>query len=104
MFDKSLTFKNYVDGIARKISKFVGILFKLFTYLPLAIMETLYYTLINQVLLYGIKVWHDAHANITNKIFILQRKVSRAIHNLPFNTHTTEYFKNSNIFKTDRSL
>ena len=30
---------------------------------------------------------------------ILQKKACRAIHNLPFNTHTTEYFKKSNILK-----
>ena len=34
-FDKHLTFKNHVDVIARKISKSVGILFKLSKYLPL---------------------------------------------------------------------
>ena len=77
--------------IARKISKSVGILFKLSKYLPLEIIKTLYYSLINPFLLYGIEIWHGTNANITNKIFILQKK---ACH-LPFNTHTTEYFKNS---------
>ena len=78
IFDKHLTFKHHVyrrDIITRKISKYVGILFKLSRYLPLEIIKTLYYSLINSFLLYGIEVWHD-------------------IHNLPFNTHTTEYFKN----------
>ena len=94
IFDKHLTFKNYVDVIARKISKSVGILFKLSKYRPLEIIKTLYYSLINPFLLYGIEVWHGTYANITNKIFILQKNACRAIHNLPFNTHTTEYFKN----------
>ena len=53
---------------------------------------------INTFLLYGIEVWHGTYANITNKIFILQKK-AWAIHNLPFNTHTTEYFKNAKIVK-----
>ena len=87
-FDKHLTFKNSVDVIARKI-------FKLSKYLGLQIIKTLYYSLINTFLLYGIEVWHGTYANITNKIFILQKKACRAIHNLPFNTHTTEYFKNA---------
>ena len=67
IFDKHLTFKNQVDVIAREIYESVG------------------------------KVWHGTYANITNKIFILQKKACRAIHNLPFNTHTTEYFKKQNI-------
>ena len=46
-FDKNLTFKNHVEVIARKISKYVGMLFKLSKYLPLEIIKTLYYSLIN---------------------------------------------------------
>ena len=38
---------------------------------------------------------HGTYANITNKIFILQKNLL----NLPFNTHTTEYFKNARILK-----
>ena len=94
IFDKHLTFKHHVDVIARKISKSVGILYKLSKYLPLEIIKTLYYSLINPFLLYGIEVCHGTYANITNKILILQKKACRAIHDLPFNTHTTEYFKN----------
>ena len=81
----------HVDVIARKISKSVGILFKLSKYLPLE-KKRLYYSLINPFLLYGIEVWHGTYAKITNKIFILEKKACRAMHNLPFNTHTTEYF------------
>ena len=40
IFDKHLTFKNHADVIARKISKSVGILFKLSKYLPLVILKT----------------------------------------------------------------
>ena len=29
----------------------------------------------------------------------MQKKACRAIHNLPFNTHTTEYFKNAKFLK-----
>ena len=80
----------------------VGILFELSKYLPLEIIKTLYHSLINPFLLYGIEAWHGTYANITNKIFILQKKACREIHNLPFNTHTTEYCKNvKNLKLTD---
>ena len=58
ILDKHLTFKNHVDVIARKISKSIGILFKLSKYRQLEIIKTLYYSLINIFLLYGIEVWH----------------------------------------------
>ena len=78
-FDKHLTFKHHVDVIARKGSNAAGILFKLSKYLPIEIIKTLYYSLINPFLLYGIEVWHGTYANITNKIFILQKKACSAI-------------------------
>ena len=55
---------NYVDVIARKILISVGILFKLSKYLPLEIIKTLYYSLINPFFLYGIEVWHGTYANV----------------------------------------
>ena len=85
--------------IAHNISKSVSILFKLSKYLQLEIIKILYYSLINPFLLYGIEVWHGTYANITKKIFILQKKACWAINNLPFITHTTEYFKNEKILK-----
>ena len=60
--------------IAPKISTSVGILFKLSKHLRLEIIKTLYYSLINPFLQYGIEVWHGTYANITNKIFILQKR------------------------------
>ena len=99
IFDKHHTFKNHVDVITRKISKSVGIIFKLLKYLIWEIIKKLYYSLINPFLLYVIEVWHGTYANITNNIFILQKKACRAIHNLSFNTHTTEYFKNAKNLK-----
>ena len=104
IFDKHLTFKNHVEVIVWKVSKSVGILFILSKYLSLKIIKTLYYSLTNPFLQYGIEVWHGTYANITNNIFILQKKSTNAIHNLPFNTHTTEYFKNAKNYKTNRSM
>ena len=77
---------------------------KLSKYLPLEIIKTLYYSLINPFLLCGIEVWHGTYANITNKILILQKKECKVIHSLPVNTHTTEYFKNANILKLESQI
>ena len=62
-------------------------------------MKNIIHSLINQFLLFGIEVWHGTSTSITNKIFILQKKACRAIRNLRFNSHTTEYFKNVRILK-----
>ena len=74
IFDKRLRFTNHVDVMAQKISKSEGVLFKLSKYLSLEIIKTLCYSLINPFLLHEIEIWHGTYANITNKIFILQKK------------------------------
>ena len=52
----------------------------------------------NKTKQYTIEVWGlGTYANITNTMLILQNSAWRAIHNLPFITHLTEYFKNANI-------
>ena len=68
IFDKHLTFNDQVNVIARKISNSVGIFFKLYKYLPVEIIKTLYYSLSNPFLLYGIEVCNGTYATITNKI------------------------------------
>ena len=42
---------------------------------------------------YGIEIWYSAFKNVTEKIFILQNKAIRATYNLPYNDHTSKYFK-----------
>ena len=46
------------------------------------------------------KVMASTKWGATTKIM----RLCYAIHNLPFNTHTTEYFKNANILKLNRSI
>ena len=48
---------------------------------------------------YSIETWFGACQTDCNKIFVLQKKAMRAIHNLPFNAHTNDYFKANRILK-----
>ena len=50
-------------------------------------------------LTYGIEAWYAAPNVLTSKISILQKKFIRAIHNLVYNAHTNEYFKQDSILK-----
>ena len=98
IFYKHLTFKNHLDMIARKISKSIGISFKLYKYLSLAIMKTLYYTLINPFYYMELK-FGVAHMPILLIKYSTYKNSCRAIHNLPYNTFTNEFFKNTYILK-----
>ena len=99
ILDKKLNFKNHLVMLKSKISKTVGLLFKLNKFLPENILKSLYQTLVQPYLTYGIEAWFSAPNFLTDKIFILQKKSIRAILNLHFNCHTNQYFKDLNLLK-----
>ena len=97
--DNNLTFKNHISYIRQKISKSIGVLYKLNKYLPSSVLYKLYYALVFPYFLYGIEAWHATYDNITKPLFILQKKTIRAINNLEYRAHTNNYFKSSSILK-----
>ena len=99
ILDKNLNFKEHIAYISKKCSKSIGILFRLNSFLPVPILKTLYSSMILPYLNYGIEAWFGANMNERNKIFILQKKSIRAIHRLPFNSHTNDYFKSNKLLK-----
>ena len=99
ILDKNLTFRNHISYIESKISKSVGVLFKLNSFLPFRILKMLYNSLILPYLNYGVECWHAAPNYVLNKLQVLQKKAIRAIFNLPYNSHTNDYFKENGLLK-----
>lgn len=99
MVDEGLNFKLHVDHILSKLSKSVGIMNKLKYYFPLEVMQCLYRSFIVPYLDYGIEIWGGAYKNATEKIFVAQKKAIRATFNLPYNEHTTQFFKSFGVLK-----
>ena len=97
--DKHLKFNNHANYISSKLSKSVGILYKLSKYLPTEILKLLYYTLVQPYFNYSIEVWFSTYKNVTNRLNILQKKACRAINKLSFFDHTLEAFKSMSILK-----
>ena len=50
--DCKLKFKAHIDAISNKISKSIGILYKLSSYLPPSTMRNLYFAFVNSYLMY----------------------------------------------------
>ena len=82
-----------------KDAKSIGLLYKLNRFLPETILKTLYTSLIDPYLSYGIEACHGTYQNNTSKIFVLQKKAIRVINNLAYNEHTKKYFKCNKILK-----
>ena len=99
IMDKNLNFKSHTSAISTKISKVVGLLFRLNNFLPYETLLTLYNTLLVPHLIYGIEVWLGALKLNQDRIFKLQKKAVRAVNSLPYNEHTNDYFKSMEILK-----
>ena len=97
--DEHLSFRYHVDHVVNKISKSIGLLFKLNYYLPRNILLTLYNTLVLPYLNYGIIIWHQACNSVLNRVIVYQKKAIRAICQLEYNAHTSVHFKSLNILK-----
>ena len=68
--DESLSWKNHTKRVANKISRVIGILFRLKNISPKEILLTLYNTLIHSYINYGLLVWGIE----SSRIEVLEKK------------------------------
>ena len=77
LVDSSLSWKYKISDLTKKISRAIGIMYKLRTFLPLKVMQNVYYSLIYSHIIYAIEVWGSAFKTELDKILILQKRVMR---------------------------
>ena len=77
--DSTLSWKIHIDNVSTKISKTIGLLYKIRYFVDVKIIKTLYYSLVYPHLIYGIEVWGSADETHLNKLLILQKKIVRLI-------------------------
>ena len=97
--DSKLSFKEHVNVICKKLSKSVGVLYKLNSFLPNNILKTLYNSLILPYISYGVESWYGAPQFVADRVRVLQKKAVRAVYCLPYNSHTEQYFLEGKILK-----
>lgn len=99
VIDKNLKFRDHVNVISNKISKTIGLIYRLNDIFPMNILRALYHTLVLPYIYYGIEVWYGGPDSVSNRIVVLQKKIVRAMNNLSFNSHTHSFFSDMNILK-----
>ena len=97
--DNKLTFSTHINHIVSKISKSVGVIYKLNSYFPEFILKQMYNSLILPYITYGIESWFGAPNYLSDRVQVLQKKAIRAIFKLPYNSHTGFYFKDHNFLR-----
>ena len=75
LIDSNLTFKFHIDELTKKISRGIGVLFKLRHFVTTKILISVYYAIIYPFLLYGITVWGSTSKTLLNPLHVLQKKL-----------------------------
>ena len=93
----NLIWHNHINKVANKISRNIGLLYKLKHFLPPFVLRTLYCSLILAHLNYGNLIW----GTNTARILKLQKKAIRVISNCKYNAHTALFKSLQLLYITD---
>jgi len=97
VLDDKLRFSEHVLSISSKVSRSIGVLYKLRDFIPTHILRSLYYSMVYPYISYAIEAWFNAPNYISNSVVVLQKRVVRCINFLNYNDHTGAYFKNMRL-------
>ena len=97
--DINLNYDVHSMYVTLKLLKSIEILRRLSDFLPRDILKTIYTALILPYLTYAAEITFGAYLNTTDRIFVLQKKPIRCINALPYNHHTSHYFKDMQLLK-----
>ena len=79
MIDSNLTWHSHIENISKKMSRAIGLLYKIRPFVNIKIMKTLYYALVYPHILYAIEVWGSAGITILNRLLVLQKRIVRLL-------------------------
>ena len=99
IIDNKLKFNLHISYIAKKISKSIGIMFKLSNYLPSSTLLNIYNALVNSHLMYCNMIWGGTNETHLNPLVVLQKKCLRIVNKTSYLSHTHPLFISSNVLK-----
>ena len=100
VIDKQISWKYHTEMLSNKISKYCGVLSRLKKYLPLFIPRTMYFSMVQSHLNYGLFAWGFE----SNRIIKLQKRCVRIITRSTYNAHTQPLMKQLNILSVPDML
>lgn len=100
LLDDKLSFKQHINNVTIKISKFLYIMYKLRNHFSTKVAINLYYSLVYPHLLYCITAWGNTHKYLLKPLEVLQRKILLHLNKI-YNTrtNTSPLFKASKLLK-----
>lgn len=80
MIDENLNWKQHIERICLKISKTIGILYRIRHDLTIEALLSIYYTLCYPHLIYCVSIWGCTWPSFTIRLIIAQNKIFRCIY------------------------
>ena len=99
ILDHRLNFSQHIESVCTKISKTIGIFYRLKFYVPMNILITLYYSLVYPYFIYCILVWGKTSQIHLNKLILIQKRIIRCVTKSPYLSHTNPQFLETKILK-----
>ena len=99
--DRDLSFKPHTQILQNKLSRSLGIMFKVKTFLPKYALSQLYHAMFNSHLLYCITIWTSTYSTYLNSIRILQNKVVKLLADIDWRHSSSSAYKSLGILKLD---
>ena len=97
--DCKLKFSDHISNITDKISKNVGIFYKIKDNLSLEARKTYYYSFVYPYLTYNVISWGSTYQCHLESVVILQKRMIRYMTDSPYLAHTNELFFQLGILK-----
>ena len=104
LLDDRLSWKVHLSELSKKLSRSVGMLYRLRHFCPNTVLRSLYFSLFNSHLSYGLPIWGNADRINIEKIKILQKRAVRAITFSSSLISSETIFKSLEILKLDDML
>ena len=101
LLDANLSWKYHINELSKKLSRTVGIFYKIRHLVPLEVLKMLYYSLFYSFISYGITVWGFTHKAHTKKIFLAQKKIIKVMTFNKITSHSDPIFSELEFLKFD---
>lgn len=97
MFDSQLKWDVHIMNLTKKLRSLLYLFRQLKCILPINNLKTIYFSLVQSHLTYGISAWGSAYQNTVGPLEVLQKRIIKIILNLPIKYPTEALFEVAEI-------
>ena len=99
LLDSNLNWKPHITELSKKLARTVGVFFKIRHFVPFDTLKLLYYSLFYAFVSYGIAVWGLTHKTLINTVFLIQKKILKAVTFSDTTVHSDPTFSRLRLLK-----